>query len=41
MEGIFMSRIDQRTYQLCQDCLCGRLTITDSQESRQDGNGRN
>ncbi len=27
MEGIFMSRIDQITYQLCQDCLCRRLTI--------------
>jgi hypothetical protein len=27
MVGIFMSRIDQRTNQLCQDCLCGRLTI--------------
>jgi hypothetical protein len=27
MEGIFMSRVDQRAYQLCQDCLCGRLTI--------------
>ena len=32
MEGIFMSRIDQRTYQLCQDCLCGRLTIQELSE---------
>ncbi len=27
MKGVFMSSKEQRTYQLCQDCLSGRLTI--------------
>jgi len=27
MKGIFMSTKEQRTYQLCQDCLSGKLTI--------------
>ncbi len=27
MKGVYMSSKEHRTYQLCQDCLAGRLTI--------------
>jgi hypothetical protein len=27
MDGVYMSSKDQRLYQICQDCLSGRLTI--------------